>query len=138
MRVSGGFEGEGGDPDGATDVLAAAALLCRQTGSSELGLSALLPSPSLCSSPLFSLLLLWLLICSFEVTPALMICVPVCLLPLCPCCVGGTVRRQKPPFNWKMQVQDPVRAKIHPAVVSLRKRLRGSQLKGCDSATDPD
>lgn len=55
----------GGDPDGATDVLAAAALLCRQTGSSELGLSALLPSTSLRSALLFSLLLSRLLFCSF-------------------------------------------------------------------------
>lgn len=57
--------GGGGYPDGATDVLAAAALLCRQTGSSELGLPALLPSPSLCSAPLLSILLLRLLFGSF-------------------------------------------------------------------------
>lgn len=43
-RGWGGGEGVAGDPDGATDVLAAAALLCRQTGSSELGLFALLPA----------------------------------------------------------------------------------------------
>ena len=36
--------GGGGGPDGATDVLAAAALLCRQTRSSEPG--------SLCSAPI--------------------------------------------------------------------------------------
>lgn len=106
--VEGGWWMWGGDPDGATDVLAAAALLCRQTGSSELGLSALLPSPSLCSALLFSslvasALLLFALFCSFEVTSApscsaQMICVSVHSLPLWPCCVsgewGGTVRRK--------------------------------------------
>lgn len=63
--VEGRREGEGGRlvPDGATDVLTAAALLCRQTESSALGLSVLPPPsppppPPLCSSaPSFFLIL---------------------------------------------------------------------------------
>lgn len=47
-----------GDPDGATDVLAAAALLCRQTESCELGLcSAPITFPLLCPAILSSLLM---------------------------------------------------------------------------------
>lgn len=53
------------DPDGATDVVAAAALLCRKTGSAVQGLSALLPSPSLCSALIFSSPLWRFLFCSF-------------------------------------------------------------------------
>ncbi len=135
----------GGDPDGATDVLAAAALLCRQTGSSELGLSALLPSPSLCSALLLSLLLLWLRFCSScsvllfwgHFHSALFNSKHLCSQPspptrlvmLCLCGARWHSERAKPSFNWKMQVQDPVPAKIHPAEVSLRKRLKPSQLQ---------
>ena len=70
--MGGGCESGWWGPDGATDVLAAAALLCRQTGSSELGLPALLPSPSLCSALLFSLLLMWLLFLLFLLCSALL------------------------------------------------------------------
>ncbi len=143
----------GGDPDGATDVLAAAALLCRQTGSSVLGLSALLPSPSLCSALLFSLLLLWLLLCSFcsvllfwgHFSSGLFSSNDLCSCPSPPtlallCWWGARwhSKKEMPSFSWKMRVQDLVPAKIPPVEVSLRKRLKASQLKGCDSVADPD
>lgn len=118
--VCGCWGGEG-DPDGATDVLAAAALLCRQTGSSELGLSAL-PCYSLFSSYGFCFAL-FALFCSFEVTSAKLcsnstaLCScssPPTLAMLCWWGARWHSEKAKPSFNWKTQVQDPVSSKDPP------------------------